>query len=65
MQFIWINRQCKQFVNVKGLFWGPFFVWRNGMIIGIGVDIIELERVKKAVSSEAFLKRVFTPEEIK
>ena len=35
------------------------------MIIGIGVDIIELERVKKAVSSEAFLKRVFTPEEIK
>jgi len=34
------------------------------MIIGIGVDIIELDRVKKAISSEAFIKRVYSAGEI-
>ena len=34
------------------------------MIIGIGVDIIELDRVKKAMSSEAFIKRVYSAGEI-
>jgi len=34
---------------------------------GIGVDIIEIERVREAVQKygEAFLNRVFTPKEIK
>ena len=30
------------------------------MIIGIGTDIIEIERIKKACSREAFLLRSFT-----
>jgi len=34
------------------------------MIIGIGCDIIEINRVEKAVQSEAFKKRVFTEAEI-
>lgn len=34
------------------------------VIIGIGVDIIELDRVKKAVEREAFVKRVYTDAEI-
>ena len=34
------------------------------MVIGIGIDIIEIERVKKAITKENFLKRVFTPKEI-
>jgi holo-[acyl-carrier protein] synthase len=34
------------------------------MIIGIGQDIIEIERIKKAVSSERFLVRYFTVKEI-
>lgn len=35
------------------------------MIIGIGVDIIEVERIRKlAEKSPRFLKRVYTPEEI-
>ena len=35
-------------------------------IFGIGIDIIEIDRIKKAVerSGERFLKRVFTAEEI-
>lgn len=39
--------------------WGMKF-----MIIGIGCDIIEINRVVKAVAKEAFQKRVFTAEEI-
>ena len=34
------------------------------MIIGIGVDIIEMDRVQRAIASEAFLKRVYTGNEI-
>lgn len=36
------------------------------MIIGIGIDIIEVERIKKAIETygERFLKRVFTKNEI-
>lgn len=35
------------------------------MIIGIGNDIIEIERVRKACESEHFLERCFTSEEIR
>lgn len=35
------------------------------MIIGIGNDIIEISRVKKACEKEAFLVRNFTEDEIK
>ncbi len=35
------------------------------MIKGIGNDIIEVERLKKAIEKENFLKRYFTDEEIK
>ncbi len=34
------------------------------MIIGIGNDLIEIERVRKACSKEAFLSRIFTDREI-
>lgn len=34
------------------------------MIIGIGNDIIEIERVRKACVKEAFLCRIFTEKEI-
>lgn len=33
------------------------------MILGIGTDIIEIERIEKACRKDAFLTRVFTPEE--
>ncbi len=33
------------------------------MIEGIGIDSIEIERVKKAIAREAFLQRVFTEKE--
>ncbi|MEA5002776.1 MAG: holo-ACP synthase [Christensenella sp.] len=33
------------------------------MIEGIGIDNIEIERVKKAIEREAFLKRIFTEKE--
>lgn len=33
------------------------------MIIGVGTDLIEIERVKKACEKEAFLLRVYTEEE--
>ena len=33
------------------------------MIIGIGIDLIEIERIKKACVKEAFLLRSFTSEE--
>lgn len=35
------------------------------MIIGIGTDIIEIERIKKAISKESFIKKYFTENEIK
>lgn len=34
------------------------------MIIGIGNDIVEIERIRKAVSKEGFLERYFTQAEI-
>lgn len=34
------------------------------MICGVGSDIIEIDRVKKAAAGEGFLKRVFTDQEI-
>lgn len=33
------------------------------MILGIGVDIVEIGRMRKAVAKEAFVKRVFTEAE--
>lgn len=33
------------------------------MIIGIGVDIVEISRIKTAVEREAFVRRVFTDKE--
>ena len=33
------------------------------MLTGVGCDLIELERVKKACEKEAFLSRVYTEEE--
>ena len=35
------------------------------MICGIGNDVLEIERVKKACASQAFLSRVYTEEEIR
>ena len=34
------------------------------MIIGIGTDIVEIERVRRAVENEHFVRRVFTELEI-
>ncbi|NLZ81846.1 MAG: holo-ACP synthase [Clostridiales bacterium] len=34
------------------------------MIIGIGVDLIEIDRIKKACEKEAFLLRYYTEEEL-
>ncbi|MBQ6834478.1 MAG: holo-ACP synthase [Lachnospiraceae bacterium] len=33
------------------------------MLIGVGCDLIELERVKKACEKEAFLSRIYTDDE--
>ncbi len=33
------------------------------MIVGIGTDIVEISRIKKAVARESFVQRVFTPAE--
>ena len=37
------------------------------MVIGIGIDIIEIDRVKKSVDEfgDQFLKKIYTPHEIK
>lgn len=34
------------------------------MIIGIGCDIIEIERISQAIEKSTFIKRVFAPAEI-
>lgn len=34
------------------------------MIIGIGTDIVEIERIKKAIENEKFLNKYFTSDEI-
>ena len=33
------------------------------MIIGIGTDIVEIERIKKACAKQAFLREYFSPNE--
>lgn len=33
------------------------------MIVGVGTDLIEIERIKKACEKEAFLVRIYTEEE--
>lgn len=33
------------------------------MIVGIGCDIIEIERIARAIKNESFIRRVFTAEE--
>ena len=33
------------------------------MIVGMGCDIIEIERIARAIKSESFIRRVFTAEE--
>ncbi|MEA5058642.1 MAG: holo-ACP synthase [Candidatus Pelethousia sp.] len=33
------------------------------MIVGTGIDVIEVERVEKAAAKEPFLRRIFTPAE--
>lgn len=33
------------------------------MILGVGCDIIEIERIARAIKSESFIRRVFTAEE--
>ncbi|MBT3313160.1 MAG: holo-ACP synthase [Anaerolineae bacterium] len=35
------------------------------MIIGIGVDLVSIEKIAESVKSEAFRRKVFTPDEIK
>ncbi len=35
------------------------------MIKGIGIDLIEIERIKKAMEKPGFLEKYFTPAEIK
>ncbi|MBR2215919.1 MAG: holo-ACP synthase [Selenomonadaceae bacterium] len=34
------------------------------MILGVGTDIIEIDRVKRAIQNEHFIKRVYTDKEI-
>ena len=34
------------------------------MLLGVGCDVIEIARVQKAIAKQAFLERVFAPEEI-
>ena len=34
------------------------------MILGIGIDIVEIHRMRSAIDSPAFVSRVFTPAEI-
>jgi len=34
------------------------------MILGVGTDIIEIQRIRKAGRREAFLQRVFSPREL-
>lgn len=34
------------------------------MILGTGIDLLEIERIKKAAGNEHFLRRVFTQDEL-
>ena len=33
------------------------------MVVGIGIDLVEIHRMKQAIERPAFIKRVFTPDE--
>lgn len=35
------------------------------MIIGIGTDIVEISRIARAITSEAFLRKCYTADEVK
>ncbi|MDO4773409.1 MAG: holo-ACP synthase [Bacillota bacterium] len=35
------------------------------MMLGIGTDLLEIERIRKSIQREAFLRRIFTGEEIR
>ena len=35
----------------------------NEMIVGVGTDLVEMDRMKKACGRESFLKRIYTEEE--
>jgi len=35
-------------------------IWGESVIIGIGIDIIEIERIKEAIARQSFIHRVFT-----
>lgn len=35
------------------------------MITGIGIDIVEIDRIKRLLKNKKFIERVFTPKEIK
>ena len=43
--------------------WAGIVSWGDAMVLGVGTDIIEIERMKKAMGREAFLARVFTQAE--
>ncbi len=43
--------------------WARIASWGDAMVLGVGTDIIEIERMKKAMGREEFLARVFTQEE--
>ena len=34
------------------------------MVVGTGIDVIEVERIRRAASQQAFLERVFTEKEV-
>ena len=44
----------------------PTAGWQGGAVLGLGTDLIEVERVRLALErhGERFLQRVFTPSEI-
>lgn len=35
------------------------------MVIGVGIDIIEIDRIEKSIEREGFINRIFTDEEIR
>ena len=43
--------------------WTGIASWGDAMVLGVGTDIIEIERMRKAMGREAFLARVFTQKE--
>ena len=34
------------------------------MIVGIGIDLVEIKKIEESIRSDAFVRRVFTPVEI-